>query len=76
MLMLLTPLLSTHRFGLCVHFKIYPIIHGLAFLLFLRASASRDDSGSTLLHRWRQAIVFTLVSAGTFFALTGVFNAM
>ena len=80
-----------------MHFKIYPIIHGLAFLLFLRhaalssqlsassaaaATKQRQTRGSSVnvlelsLRGLGLPLQFTIVSAGTFFALLALFYTM
>ncbi|EQC35883.1 hypothetical protein SDRG_06632 [Saprolegnia diclina VS20] len=77
--------LSALIYGLAVHFKIYPIVYALAFLVFLdedydHALASRPVPSSLIgkaLH-WlnRHRLTFGLVSGGLFLALTGLFYAI
>ena len=63
-------------YGLAVHFKIYPIIYSLPLYLFIDCDKEAIMRGKASIFKdfftWNR-IVFTLVSASTFIALTGFF---
>ena len=66
-------------YGLSVHFKIYPIIYSFVFYLFidLDRKAILERKSSIWKNFFTQnRITFTLVSAFTFIAFTGVFYAI
>jgi phosphatidylinositol glycan class M len=63
-------------YGLSVHFKIYPIIYSFVFYLYIDCDKQGILKGTSSI--WtnfftKNRIKFTLISALTFFAFTGVF---
>ena len=63
-------------YGLSVHFKIYPIIYSFVFYLYIDCDKKQILQGKVSIFRnffTSNRITFTLVSASTFIAFTGLF---
>ena len=67
-------------YGLSVHFKIYPIIYSIPFYLFIdcdrKAILSNKKSTCSIIFTnffTKNRLIFGIVSALTFFSLTGLF---
>jgi len=60
-------ILGSIIFGLSVHFKIYPLMYAFPLLFYIDC-----EKASSMFYPTKNRIKFALISAGTFFAITGI----